>query len=101
MDTIIFNQFFNYCFKGDIINAKLIYFSNDDINVRYKNDKIFRFCCEAAKNMDGYNDRFTNHSKKLIDVIKFLCELCNDYKVYIDNNHLIEWKINKIISIKI
>lgn len=95
-----YNDFFSYCYEGDIENARICYHTYSP-NIRLKNDKIFRFCCEAAQDMYGYNDRFTEHSKKLINVIKFLSIICPYYDIKIINDILIEWKITKKIIITI
>ena len=90
-------DFFNYCYEGDIKNATKCYYAYLP-NIRSKNDKIFRFCCEASHDMYGYNDRFTEHSKKLSTIIKFLSIICPYYEYKIIDDKLIEWKIiNKII----
>jgi hypothetical protein len=100
MDKDINLQFFHYCYEGDIYNAKQLYYENYPyLNISWKKDKIFRFCCKSAQDMYGYNDIFTNHAKKLIIIIKFLSSICNNYSIKIENDKLIEWKIqdNKII----
>ena len=51
--------------------------------------------------MYGYNDRFTEHSKKLIIIIKFLSIICPYYEYEIIDDKLIDWKIMNKIIIKI
>ncbi len=95
-------KFFHYCYEGDYNNALKIYYNkNSLIDIRWKNDKIFKFCCESAIDMHGYNDRFTEQAIKLIKIINFLSELCPLYEFHLENNKLITWKINKNIIIKI
>jgi hypothetical protein len=93
-------DFFNYCFEGDIESARICYYTYSP-NIRLKNDKIFRFCCDASQEMYGYSERFTEHSKKLINIIKFLSIICPYYEIKIFNDKLIEWKINNKIIITI
>jgi hypothetical protein len=53
--------------------------------------------------MDNYNERFILHAKKLLNILKFLCMICNKYKIIIENDKLIDWKVEnkKEINIKI
>lgn len=96
----IMNSFFHYCYEGDLINAQKIYHENYPyINIRWKNDKIFKFCCKAAQDMDGYNEIFTKQAKNIIQVILFIRNLCKLYHIQIENDKLIDWKIQKQISI--
>ena len=97
-------KFFHYCYEGDYDNALKTYYDKypvNSISIRWKNDKVFKFCCESAQDMDGYSDRFTEHAKKLIKIIKFLCDLCPLYHIKVIDNKLIEWKIQKQIIITI
>ena len=100
MDNNIYLQFFSYCYEGEIDKAKELYFNNHEyINIRKNNDKIFKFCCQASIDMCEYNDKFNEQSKNILKVIIFLCELCNYYKIEIQNNKLINWNIEKHIII--
>jgi hypothetical protein len=97
-------KFFHYCYEGEFESAKDIYYQNvEAIDIRYKKDKIFRFCCQSIIDMDNYNERFILHAKKLLNILKFLCMICNKYKIIIENDKLIDWKVEnkKEINIKI
>ena len=95
-------KFFHYCYEGEFESAKDIYYQNvEEIDIRYKKDKIFCFCCQSVIDMDNYNERFILHAKKLLNILKFLCMICNKYKIIIENDKLIDWKIENKIIIKI
>jgi hypothetical protein len=96
----VYINFFFYCYEGDIENARICYHTYYP-NIRLNKDKIFRFCCITAQEMYGYSHRFTEHSKKLINIIKFLTIICPYYDIKIIDNKLIEWKINNKIIITI
>jgi len=96
------NTFFHYCYEGDIINVKSYYCLNYPyIDIRWKHDKIFKFCCKAVEAMDGYNEIFTNQAKKILEVIMFIRNLSCMYHVVVKDNKLIEWDIKKQIIITI
>ena len=100
MNKKILLQFFSYCYEAELEKASDIYYNNK-INIRWLDDRIFKFCCESSQDMYGYSERFTQHSIKLLDTIKFLVSLCPDYKITIDNNKLVEWNVKKQIIITI
>ncbi len=93
-------QFFSYCYEAELEKASEIYYNNK-INIRWNNDKIFKFCCQSAQDMYGYNERFTQHSVKLLNTIKYLASLCSDYNIKIINDKLIDWNVKKQIIITI
>lgn len=100
MDKNDYFQFFNYCYEGDLDNAKHIYFSKY-IDIRNNNDKIFKFCCQACQDMYGYNEKFNKQSNNLLKIINFLCTICCKYYIEIIDDKLINWKIINKIIIKI
>ncbi len=83
----LYSKFYEYCFNGDLDNIIFLYYTRN-INIRYKNDKIFINCCELLIKSNN-NDKYKN----ILNVLLFLCTLCKDYYMEIKNNKLISYII--------
>lgn len=63
------------CVKNKLKTAKWIYYEIGNVNFRINHDYIFRICCNIKENLE---------------VVKWLCSLCDEYYIEIDENNRIE-----------
>lgn len=99
IDTNCINDAFERCCINGRLNIAQWLYSisiNKNMMIHTNNDNAFLSCCKFA-NRDRYpSDNMKNYYKYL-KIVKWLCSVCDDYKIFVDDqNKYIYYKIVRI-----